>query len=298
MQRSENKEESKNSNPTFFAEKKEIEGGKEKNKKDVVYVSYDEIFPGQVRFSSHNVIEKIEKFKKKKKVSWDEESKTTTFKHLDGESLFPKKRALPVLKTSFGYVLMDGHHDLKASIQLKAKMIPIKIVEDSKEDLSQLSYDNFWKRAEERGLVYLSKIDGQKGQPPKSFADLTDDTNRYFASLTARKYSKDEESGKYVSKGAKYPIWVKVNKDVPFIEFKIANALFAKGFIYKPETMGNPPKQEFVEQARKILLEAKIPELRVVPFRLSYEKVKVDEKTSAVLYGEEEVKSEVQRMRP
>jgi hypothetical protein len=240
-------------------------------KLDVQYVSYDQIHPGQIRYSKLNTAEKVGKLKKKKAAIFIEDSKSYEYKYHKGTSVLSKKDALPVVKTNFGYVLTDGHHDVMSSLELKAKMIPIKITDD----LSHLSKDAFWKLAEEKGLAYLVNINGDNGLPPASFADLIDDSNRYFAAITARKYI-DEKNGTFNSKGADYPLWIKINKDIPFIEFKIANALFAKGFVYEPTKMGNPPRQEVIEQARQILREAKIVGLRLVTEVTHYQVIKVD----------------------
>lgn len=43
--------------------------------------------------------------------------------------------------------------------------------------------------------------------------------------------------------------------------------------------MGNPPQQEYIEQARKILIEANIKGLRVVPVHTHHEQLKIDDKS-------------------
>lgn len=65
---------------------------------------------------------------------------------------------------------------------------------------------------------------------------------------------------------------MKVNKDIPFIEFKISNALYQQGFIYSPDHMGNPPAESVSERARQILLDADVVGLHVVPYRIHHEK--------------------------
>lgn len=239
-------------------------------KQTIQYVSSDQIHPGQIRYSKDNTAEKVAKLKQKQAAKWQDESNSWKYEHHKGTSVFSKKDALPVVETNFGYVLIDGHHDVMSSLELQAKMIPIKIISDFR----HLSKEEFWKMAEEKGLVYLYKINGEKGLPPSSFTNLIDDPNRYFAAITARKYS--EKHGTTESKGAEHPIWIKINKDIPFIEFKIANALFAKGFVYDPLKMGNPPKIDVVEQARKILQEAHIPGLRVITPSTHFQQIKVD----------------------
>lgn len=233
----------------------------------VEYISISEVFPAQVRYSMLNMKDKANRAIIKGDAVWDESSSSWEYKFNDGTSILSEKDALPVVLAPFGYVLIDGHHDVLSSLHLQAQTVPVKVIED----LSHLSRDEFWREAEERGWSYLYRIDGSKALPPTSFHELIDDSNRYFAAITARKFTSNE-NGNYTSKGAEYPLWVKVNKDIPFIEFKIANVLFDNGFVYNPDHMGNPPAESVMERARKILLDADIEDLRVVPYRIHHEK--------------------------
>ena len=242
-----------------------------KNKsREVQYIPYEQIYPGQIRYSSYNVADKINKLKEKYAVVWSSEEQCWKYRFHDGTSVLSIQDALPVVRAPFGYVLIDGHHDVLSSLAVHAKMIPIKVVDD----LQVLSLDEFWRCAEERGYVYLYNTNGEKSIALNSFSDLLDDPNRYFAAITARKYNTKVIGTD--SKGAEFPLWIKINKGIPFIEFKIANALFAKGFVYDPETMGNPPKDEVTEQARAILLAANIPGLSIIPSGIRYERIIVN----------------------
>lgn len=233
----------------------------------VEYVSISEVFPAQIRYSILNMKDKANRRIIKGDAVWNEAC--WEYSHNNGTSILSEKNALPVVRTSFGYVLVDGHHDVLSSLHLEAGTVPVNVVED----VSDLSADEFWQEAENRGWSYLYTISGEKASPPSSFADLIDDPNRYFAALIARKFKLDDD-GSYVSKGAEYPLWVKVNNDIPFIEFKISNALYEAGFVYSPDHMGKPPAENVAERARKILLEAEIEGLRVIPYRIHYEKIK------------------------
>lgn len=235
------------------------------------YVSFQKILPAQIRYSQQHVAEKVAKAIAKGAAIWNSTEKRWAYKYNQGTSILSEKNTLPVVRSSFGYVLADGHHDVLSSIHFKAEMIPIKVIED----LSHLDFDQFWATAEQKGWAYLRHISGQKSLPPSSFHQLIDDPNRYFAAITACKFSLEVPGG-IVSIGAEYPLWVKVNKDIPFIEFKIADALFAKNFIYHEETMGNPPTDESIEKARRILLEANIPGLRVTEKRIHFEQIKLN----------------------
>lgn len=231
----------------------------------VEYVSITELFPAQIRYSVLNMQEKANKRVVTADAVWTDDG--WRYKHDSGRSVLSRRQALPVVKASFGYVLIDGHHDVLSSMKLQAKTVPITVIED----VSDLSPEEFWEEADERGWSYLYSVTGEKIDPPASFADLVDDPNRYFAALVARKFKLNAD-GSYISKGAEYPLWVKIDKDIPFIEFKISNALYDAGFVYSPEHMGNPPAESVVERARKILADADIDGLRVVPYRIHHEK--------------------------
>lgn len=242
----------------------------DQDNQSVEYVHYQQLHPAQLRYSMLNMKDKANKAIIKGHAIWDDAEKTWEYKYNDGTSILPEDSALPVVKTSFGYVLLDGHHDVMSSLHLQAEMIPIRVIEDA----SDLSESEFWSLAEEKGWSYLYTKDAEKSFPPSSFDVLVDDPNRYFAALVARKFKTDSD-GDYTSKGAEYPLWVKVDKDIPFIEFKIANTLYEAGFIYQPERMGVPPSARISEYARKILIAAEIEGLRVVPDRIHYEKIKI-----------------------
>lgn len=204
-------------------------------------VSMNEVFPGQHRYSSWHVQEKM-----KKKVE-------------KGMPLCGGEKGIPVVKACFGYVLIDGHHDVIANLTLGAEELRIRIVAD----LSALEGNDFWNEMEKQGWAYLYDLSGNRNTPPRDFHLLEDDPNRYFAALTARRYA---DSKMVESSGAEYPLWIKIGKDIPFIEFKIADILWKHGIAYEYE-MGESPPEEFVETARKILIEANNLELKIVPQR-------------------------------
>ncbi|MDF2578103.1 MAG: hypothetical protein K0S74_1587 [Chlamydiales bacterium] len=230
------------------------------------YIDYRMIHPGQLRYASRNVEDKIQIAQEKGDLEWDSTHKKWIYKQGQGLSIYPLNKALPIIKSVFGFVLVDGHHDLLASITVGAKTIPVKIIMD----LSDLSEEDFWNKAEEMGLVYLYDLKGNKSAPPAYFKQLQDDPNRYFAAIIARKYEKEADvTG---SQGADYPLWIKKGKDIPYIEFKIADALWRANLIYSYK-MGDNPPVEFVEKARQVLIQAQIPGLRLVKERKHYTQV-------------------------
>ena len=235
------------------------------------YLNCSEIYPSQLRYSSKNVQEKIDEIILAKDAIWDEESKAWVLKYNSGKSALDLDQAVPIVKGPFGYVLTDGHHHLLASLKLEAKTIPVKIIAD----LSALDESAFWQEMEQNGWAYPYNLLGERTPPPKDLKLLQDDPNRYFAAIIARKCRPDGDL--ITSKGADYPVWVKVGKDVPFIEFRISDALWKQGLRYN-YGMENQPPEEFIEEARRILSEAKIPGLRLIPEKIHYTELTLNEK--------------------
>jgi len=238
-------------------------------KSKVFYLHIKEISPSQLRYSSFNVDEKIEEMKKHKDTVWDETREEWKFKYFSGKSPLPEKEAVPLIKAPFGYVLADGHHHVKAAEKLGAEWVPVYLLAD----MSDLDEEDFWKQSEQLGWAYLNKTNGKKGNPPKSFSELQDDPNRYFAALIARKC--DEKGDLKTSKGSDYPVWIKVGKDIPFIEFRISDALWKHNISYD-YSMGKNPPVELVEKARSALKEENIPGLRLVAERVHYSEISLN----------------------
>jgi hypothetical protein len=224
------------------------------------FIEIKELRPGQHRYSSQNVEEKVEEAIRKGKVIFDSDTDRFIGKYASGKSLFRESEALPVIRACFGYVLVDGHHHVLMSLKMGVPEVPIKVVAD----LSQLIETEFWDEAERQGWAYLIDFSGQRRHPPREFCQLEDDPNRYFAALIARKYPNEKDLN--FSKGAEYPLWIKLGKDIPFIEFMISDALWAKGLAYQYE-MGRNPDPSFIEEARDILLKTDIPGLRLIKQR-------------------------------
>lgn len=228
------------------------------------YLSMETIFPAQLRYSSRNVEEKIQEIVTSSHATWDDTQKKWNFAFDQGNSAFSLEEALPVIKGPHGYVLADGHHHAIASLKLQANTLPVYLLAD----LSHLSVAEFWEEMELRGWAYLIQLDGTKSLPPNRFEELKDDPNRYFAAITARKYAK--ETSRAESSGAAYPLWIKIGKDTPFIEFRISDALRKEGIEYRYDM---ELSEAFIEQARSALIRANIPGLKLVSQRLHYTEI-------------------------
>jgi hypothetical protein len=240
------------------------------------YLPIAQIHPGQLRKSDLNVRAKVRRAIERH-IAVERGGGATSYElgYDHGHSILPPDEPLPVIKgpPDVGYVLVDGHHDVLASLALGATTVPVQQVAD----LSELSEADFWERAARDGYVYPYAIGGQRETPPRRFDDLVDDPNRYFAAVTARMCkTKGDDAGR--SLGAEYPLWVKIGRDVPFIEFKISDRLTAAHFDYGAtkayqDDPADPPS-DVVARARAILVgEPRVDGLRVVPARVPYMKI-------------------------
>ena len=229
------------------------------------FIAIDSLHPGQHRYASLNVSEKIAHIKKKHGVI--RHKGTFIPAYHNNTSVLPENGPLPVVRSPFGYVLVDKHHEVLASIALGATTIPVRMIAD----LSTVSSEQFWKIAEEQGLVYPYKIGGHYERPPHNFAQLKDDPNYYFAAVTARTCL-DQRTENKNTRGAPYPLWVKVSAEMPFVEFKIADTLYQHGFMYDLKQKASPSESE-VERARTILNAHPIAGLRLIRSRRHYTQI-------------------------
>lgn len=230
------------------------------------YVHYTQIHPAQLAYAYKDVNSKVKEAIKDGRAIKDEQSGEWIFKYFNGKSIFPETKQLAVVKARCGYVLLDGHHKLLASLKLGAQWINIKVVMD----MTHLDDEAFWLEAENRNWANPYTIYGIRSIPPKRFEDMQDDPYRWLPFLLKGTVPENKNMKKY--KGAQYPVWIKIGDGVPFIEFKIAKVLFKKGIIYNHE-MGDELSEGFVEQCRAILVHAQIPGLHVVPTRKHYSQI-------------------------
>lgn len=231
------------------------------------YLNLNELFPSQIRYSSQNVEQKINHAVERGAATWNNQLNQWEFKFDNNKSLFELKDAIPVVLAPFGYTLVDGHHQVLASLWLGAVSVPVYVVAD----LQSLSLEAFWDKAEKAGWAYPYTLDGKKAFPPRDFEHLQDDPNRYFAYLSARRLR--DNATLQDSHGNPYPLWLKIGKGIPFIEFKIADALYETGFVYQGK-INEDPSEEEIEEARKILSENPIKDLPLIPTRTYYLEIK------------------------
>jgi hypothetical protein len=230
------------------------------------YVHFSQIHPAQIAYASKDVKSKMKEAIKEGNAIKDEQSNSWKFKHFNGKSIFPEKKQLAVVKARCGYVLVDGHHKVLASLKMGAEWINIKVIKD----LSHLTDEAFWLEAEKQNWANPYTVYGIRTIPPQRFEDMQDDAYRWLPFLLKGTVPDNGDMSKY--KGPEYPVWIKVGDGIPFIEFKIARALLQNGIVYTHE-MGDDLSVEFVEQCRAALVKAQIKGLLVVPTRKPFTQI-------------------------
>lgn len=233
-------------------------------KEKVTYSPLATLFPSQVRFSQKNVVDKIQRALKNGDAVLHPSTKTYECRFDQGRSIFSLSQAIPLITTTNKIILADGHHSVLASLALGCTTIPAKVIATwpGQSDAS------FWQWAEEQNYAYLFDLDGTKLPAPSSFADLKDDPLRYFAAITARKFEFSLDVAK--SSGIDYPLWVKIGKDIPFMEMRIANVLYQAGFVYEYGQENTPSFTQMIEEARQILHHHSIAGLKFLPHKEHY----------------------------
>lgn len=216
-------------------------------KKEAQYVSIERLVPSQIRYSSHNVA-------RKQQLAPEE------CLYDQNQSIYDLSDAIPVIKVSEHFVVQDGHHSVLVSISRGAKTMPIHIAFEYSGTLD----DTFWDWAHKQEHAYLFMPGSNLISYPTSFDALIDDPIRYFVAIVARKYSKDLSHD--TSSGAEFPLWIKIGKDIPFIEFKIADILYQHGFHY---SYGDEKDslEKLIEEARLMLMHHQIPNLKLLTER-------------------------------
>lgn len=222
------------------------------------YLSIQFLIPGQEWISVDNIIGKIKKahtettFVKNKHGEID-------IAFADGTSAEPMtdQPKIKVAATEAGYIIIDGHHETCRAVLLGSKTVPVEVVEDFTKRHPKMAMEAVWSELKSKHLSLFSEAKTPKhlAQFPPCLCDLSDKPNRFLARLLGMKVLTDEQ-GKVTlaeTRGVKHPIWVKVNRGIPFIEFYIADIL-EKNSIHYDIRWGEDVPKDIVEEARHALV--------------------------------------------
>jgi len=221
-------------------------------------ISPAQLILGQDEISVDNVMVKLGKREHDGDLIWRPSQNRWQMMHQNGTSPLSHTEPILVMKGPMGYVVKDGHHDLFLSLFVGAESVPIKVVED----FSHLSKEEFWAKVKgetgELPRVFLKRSAASLAQRPPSLAEVTDNPNRYLASLMALRMKaawQGQELEVLKRKGPKAAVWLKLGNGVPFIEFYLARILADAGIHYDRK-WGDRVPPEVIEKARTAILAA------------------------------------------
>lgn len=172
--------------------------------------------------------------------------------HDDKKSMYGFNKKIKAVFYRGRLHIVDGHHRALISIYWGAKTLPVEILDVFPDRLSPRAFRRIMTR---RGWGKWRDAFGQV-LTPVDLCDMENDPNLQFARLVIRRVSVALQSGRLTikkSKGAKIAIAIKINSDVPFFEFLIADALTRAGFVFDDRRTEEDLSFEELERALEIL---------------------------------------------
>lgn len=71
-------------------------------------------------------------------------------------------------------------------------------------------------------------------------------------------------------------MWIKIGKDIPFVEFLVADILYNSRIVYQDNWEKGVPDKE-LEEIREAIKEAKVPGLKVIEKKTHFKELKISE---------------------
>jgi hypothetical protein len=155
-----------------------------------------------------------------------------------------------------GYIyIIDGHHRALVSTYLGSETLPVEVVAD----WSRLySPKQFRRELESRGLAYWQDHSGLRSEA-LDLCELIDDPNLQLARYLIHRVNVDLQFGNFsISKksGAERPLLLKINQDIPFLEFLVADALRRAGVQFNVRRQESDLRRGELKEYLAILREA------------------------------------------
>ena len=204
------------------------------------FADLTDIIPGQRRYSLENVWKHMREYMEDYGLSF-----RRGFWQLpnDDGTILPLKEALPVVRTSRGLMLVDGHHHALACLAVGCRRMPVRIVRD---------ISNLPRAAQARVMRRYANYSGLDGKWRQidSFLDMVDDP-MLMVVRSARLRLEMNEAGEIRAKGSDHAAWVAFRGD-NFPEIRVAEVLRRSGYRI-PANYRDKLAPEEIEKIRKIL---------------------------------------------
>ncbi len=221
---------------------------------DVVLVPASNIMAGQETVS-YTVCQNVQNNTFHRSIGYVVSPDGVDFSGYAGQSPFLTPFSVVKTPNSFErpYILVDGHHTLRGTLDVMQQhnldlnqiQVPVRI----NHSYSALNPSEFWQKVSQDGLVYLGQ---QQSLPCQDIMDLENNELRAFLDATVVSYGPRKP---LVYAHPDYHLWIRIGSgcpesSIPFIEYYMAEALEAVGFVYDPLT---PITTNLLDQARDIL---------------------------------------------
>ena len=174
-------------------------------------------------------------------------------------SLYGMKKKIKAAFYRGKLYIVDGHHRAMISTYLRAETIPVKIVGVFNDSMDP---QEFMDEMESRGWAYWRDAYGVS-TGHFDLCDMVNDPNLQLARLLIRRVTVTLENGHLKlsdSRGADVSLAVKINSDIPFFEFHIADALTRAGIRFDDTRKESDFSMDELRSYLQILqAEAKLP---------------------------------------
>lgn len=222
----------------------------------VQFLKINNTFSTQTSYAFSSIVESLRPGKLISDLSAlpDPHSAQWTLNHAEGKSLLPKAKYAQGYLCKDGIATVDGHHKILLSLSVGATLAPFLLLED----WSNLSRAECLERLHEIGKALFKLPDGTAVNEPPDYGKMINDVNRYAIDLMLYKLEVKTQGTQWKitnQKGAAYPVLIKINKDDPMMEVHGAAVLTQGGLFYNP-AWGQSLPADFLEQARRLLLQA------------------------------------------
>lgn len=223
---------------------------------ETAFVDVSWLRPGQATFSYYTILGKINNTAEEFGLKWNGKSATWQLPFDSARAVFPLKKAALGVLLKDGIVLADGNHKLLTSLYYGAETLPVRILADWRKYTLQEAFLDLV----DANFIFPYSRSGERLHRLPTFAQLEDEPFRYLAQKLLLKCqveeSKEGELRITDTRGSRTPVVCKLNRDVPFLELRMALALRMGGLQYSPR-IGVEPSRGVVEKAREILLAAR-----------------------------------------
>lgn len=188
----------------------------------------------QTRFSFERFIATLDKAQVKNGLEWDEGKKVWKFAHNRKSSVYAVKKRLTGIFYRGRIFLIDGHHRALVSLYTGAASVPVHVIADWSDKFSP---PKFFSELADRKFSYFENARGG----PSAIVDICnmiDDPNLQLARFLIYRVNVDLKGDEIEisnGRGARRPLALKINQDIQFFEFEIADALTRAGVRFDPK---------------------------------------------------------------